>query len=237
MFDFADPDRSALHSLPSVEDNLRRTAAAATLPPPVPPTRQAMPVQETGQRPARPLPYRLSVRDVRQADGNWALEFANTGSLGAVFAVHDRAGTAGPWTYTVSPGARLTDRPPGLATGAYRLVVQGPNGFLRELAGSDRAPIVALEEAGNSVTLKLANPTGQTCRLTVRALAYDRAAPVTIVLNPGETRTVRRNIAGSHHWYDLLVSGEDGFSRRFAGHVETGRPSWSDPAMGTLVSA
>lgn len=237
MFDFADPDRSALHSLPSVEDNLRRTAAAATLPPPAVPARQAMPVQDTGQRPARPLPYQLSVRDVRQADGSWALEFTNTGSLGAAFAVHDRAGTAGPWTYTVSPGTRLIDRPPGLAAGAYRLVVQGPNGFLRELAGNDPTPLVALEEAGNAVILKLANPTDRPSRLTVRALAYDRAEPVTIVLKPGETRTVRRHIAGSHHWYDLLVSGEDGFSRRFAGHVETGRPSWSDPAMGTLVTA
>ena len=39
-------------------------------------------------------------------------------------------------------------------------------------------------------------------------------------------------LAGSHHWYDLTVtSKEEGtFVRRVAGHVETARPSFTDPA-------
>ena len=36
-----------------------------------------------------------------------------------------------------------------------------------------------------------------------------------------------------HGWYDLSVTSDqdDAFLRRLAGHVETGRPSTSDPAI------
>ena len=41
-----------------------------------------------------------------------------------------------------------------------------------------------------------------------------------------------------HGWYDLIVTvGEDPtFNYRLAGHVETGRDSFSDPALGGLVT-
>jgi phospholipase C len=108
---------------------------------------------------------------------------------------------------------------------------------LRELAGSgDSDPSVELEEAGNMVLLKFANPTDTSQHLTLRALAYDQRRPVTITLKPGQTQIVRRDVSASHHWYDLFVTGDKGFVGRFAGHVETGKPSWSDPAMGTLVT-
>lgn len=42
-------------------------------------------------------------------------------------------------------------------------------------------------------------------------------------------------IEDSAHWYDLSVSCDkrNGFLRRFAGRVETGKHSLSDPMMGT----
>jgi phospholipase C len=41
-----------------------------------------------------------------------------------------------------------------------------------------------------------------------------------------------------HGWYDLIVTvAEDpSFNYRLAGHVETGRDSFSDPALGGLVT-
>lgn len=239
MFDFDDPDRSALHALPDTGNYLTRVAAEAKLPQPKPPIDQSLPRQEPGQRPARALPYRLAVGEAGAGD-DWRLAFANTGKLGAVFQVYDRAGSAGPWTYTVAAGATLTDRPPGLAAGAYRLTVRGPNGFLRDFAGNGAStpmPTVVLEEAGDQLLLKLANPGTKETVLTVRRLAYSSGEIARATLAPGESRVVRVKIAAAHHWYDLLVEGEDGFSRRFAGHVETGRPSWSDPAIGALVEA
>jgi phospholipase C len=40
-------------------------------------------------------------------------------------------------------------------------------------------------------------------------------------------------IAAAGHWYDLIVTvdEEPAFGRRLAGHIETGRPSRSDPAL------
>jgi hypothetical protein len=41
-----------------------------------------------------------------------------------------------------------------------------------------------------------------------------------------------------HGWYDLVVTvaGDATFKYRLAGHVETGKDSFSDPALGGLVS-
>ncbi len=39
-------------------------------------------------------------------------------------------------------------------------------------------------------------------------------------------------LAASRHWYDLTVTSRDDttFARRYAGHIENGEPSISDPA-------
>jgi len=41
-----------------------------------------------------------------------------------------------------------------------------------------------------------------------------------------------------HGWYDLVVTvaGDPTFGYRLAGHVETGEDSFSDPALGGLVT-
>ncbi|MCW2763741.1 MAG: non-hemolytic phospholipase, partial [Marmoricola sp.] len=238
MFDFADPDGSALSALPGTADYAARVAAELKLPAPTMPATQAVPVQETGQRPARALPYRLAV-DESGAGEAWRLDFVNAGTQGAVFQVHDRAGAAGPWSYTVAAGQRLSDRPPGLGAEAYRLVVYGPNGFLREFAGGGGdapGPVVAIEEAGDTVVVKLANLGRAPIDVTVRRLAYSPGS-TRHTLAPGAAKTIRIGVRKSHHWYDLAIEAKGGFRRRFAGHVETGRASMSDPAIGTLVTA
>jgi phospholipase C len=42
------------------------------------------------------------------------------------------------------------------------------------------------------------------------------------------------SIAPMAHWYDVSVTAAEapGRLRRLAGHIETGRPSHSDPALG-----
>jgi phospholipase C len=45
------------------------------------------------------------------------------------------------------------------------------------------------------------------------------------------------DLSGSYNWYDLIVKikGFDLFEKRYAGRVETGAHSKSDPAMGSMV--
>lgn len=85
------------------------------------------------------------------------------------------------------------------------------------------------------LTLEIRNRGGGRVALTVRD-AY-RGRPVTLSLRPGETRREKWSLDRAHGWYDLTVTvtGDAHFEHRFAGHVENGEDSISDPAMGGLV--
>ncbi|CAN5356298.1 phospholipase C, phosphocholine-specific [soil metagenome] len=234
MFDFADPDASALQGFPATADYMQRVALSARQPAPVVPATQALPVQESGQRPARALPYALDVRAA--ADG--MLTFANTGSATAVFNVYAAGGVAGPWFYTVEPGKTVSDRLPGLPSPGTARAGHGPNGFLREFAGMADAVEVVVEPHGDLLLVKLANHGKAMSNIVLRALAYGDTAPQTIALAPGARQLIRHPIAARDHWYGLVVAiPGTGWQRRFAGHVETGKPSKSDPAIGALVTA
>jgi phospholipase C len=54
------------------------------------------------------------------------------------------------------------------------------------------------------------------------------------VLVPGESVGKFWPLGESFGWYDLTlaVDGDPAFCRQLAGHVETGAPSASDPAIG-----
>lgn len=240
LFDFEDPDGSALQAFPSTADYMQRVMAVAKLPGPVVPAEQALPVQEPGQRPLRPMPYALAVREVAgESSGGLALEFANDGTQAAVFNVYAADAKAGPWFYTVGAKQKVSDRLAGLPVeGAYAVSVHGPGGFLREYAGEHGAtPIhvaMAVASGGDAIGLTLANPGKTSVRLVVRPLAYGGAAQ-TVTLAAGGTATVSHPIAASDHWYDIEVVQEGSpFRRRFAGHIDTGKPSRSDPAIGAL---
>jgi phospholipase C len=49
----------------------------------------------------------------------------------------------------------------------------------------------------------------------------------------------RWSLQHSANWYDFSVTADrvDGFERRFAGRVETGKHGLSDPAMGTAPAS
>ena len=238
LFDFDDPDGSALAALPTTLDYLQRTRAVASLPAPVVPDRQALPVQERGRRPTRALPYRLAVREIAGQSG-FALEFVNEGRAAAVFGVTAADSAAGPWFYTVGAGQAARGDLPGLATGAgYAVSVHGPNGFLRSYAGGGGAaePRVAMSVAPalDAIALMLTNTGTRTSRLAVRSLLPGGSVR-RVSLAAGGSVAVRHAIVADDHWYDLVVELEGtSFRRRFAGHVETGKPSRSDPAIGAI---
>jgi phospholipase C len=51
------------------------------------------------------------------------------------------------------------------------------------------------------------------------------------------TQTERWSLSRTRGWYDLLITveGDPRFEYRYAGHLENGQDSISDPAMGGLV--
>ncbi|MGF6541203.1 hypothetical protein OKW32_004553 [Paraburkholderia youngii] len=85
--------------------------------------------------------------------------------------------------------------------------------------------------ANGNVFLKFTNSSGGIAHLTVIDNAYG-ARPRTVVVPANARIEEGWVLTSSHHWYDLTVTSSDDarFSRRFAGHIENGRPSISDPA-------
>jgi phospholipase C len=51
----------------------------------------------------------------------------------------------------------------------------------------------------------------------------------------GDTESLYLDLRASYGWYDLSITidSDSTFKRRLAGHVETGKSSMSDPALGS----
>jgi phospholipase C len=194
---------------------------------PTPPETQELPEQEPGRRPARPLPYQPAV-SARFDRATLHLTLANGGARTAAFTVYPfRGDLVGPTAVAVDAGGRETITAL-LPQGRWQLLVQGPNRFWCELAGSvtgaasgvDVRPSVRARRAGLDLTL--VNEGRQEVELTVRALAHGE-----------RVRTVRVRAGGQvevawptdHGWYDVEVTAtqDAAFRRRLTGRVETGR--------------
>ena len=209
---------------------------------PAPPAVQAVPAQEPGVRPARALPYELNVVGRTDfADGTVKLHFGNSGKAAAVFQVRSGDLQTGPRTYTVSPGANLSDTWEIKANGqaAYDLSVYGPNGFFRAFKGSiwgaDKVNLdirAVYRAEGCGLALEIHNRGAAIKKLRVRD-AYTKKA-VFVRLDCFAHTTQQVALEKSFGWYDLIIDTESDptFRQQLAGHVETGDDSMSDPALG-----
>jgi phospholipase C len=206
---------------------------------PTPPTQQALPSQEPGLRHARALPYELDAEGSADlAHGAFRIDFANTGRVGACFQVYSGNGDL-PRTYTVEAGKSLFDSWSAVQ-GKYDLSVSGPNGFLRTFRGSVSRKLetnLGVESRydvdDNSVILTITNLGSVASRVTV-ANAYGNDDAVTRQLSPGQSVRQQWQLKDSYGWYDLSIvtDSDSSFFRRLAGHLENGRDSVSDPALG-----
>ncbi|MBQ0995118.1 phosphocholine-specific phospholipase C [Streptomyces sp. RK62] len=201
---------------------------------PTPPTEGGLPRQERGLRPSRPLKYAPSVDGrVDAAAGTFRLAFASGAKAGAAFHVTSGNRADGPWMYTTEAGKDIDDTwNSAYSNGSYDLTVHGPAGFFRAFRGTNTVagPEVTARHRGDDIELRFTNAGRSSVRLRI-ADGYG-GRPATVTVRPGVT--VRRvfGLAASRRWYDLTVTadGDRAFLRRFAGHVENGRPGVSDPA-------
>jgi phospholipase C len=250
-FDFQTPNRDWTNlTLPSTADFLQRVAKSRHSPSLKIPNQQSPTAQEGPQRLARPLPYELHAHG-RLADGKFWIDLVNYGVAGAPFQVYDNTDRLGPWRYTIEGGKNHSASPwhDPAATGDYDLSLHGPNGFLRQFRGHlptpnqehDTEARLAYDAPKGQIVLTLQN-TGPAAREF--ELAQDAAYPAgpgetsrrTLTVAPGSSRTDIWNLGPSDHWYDLTVTVKNNpaFLRRFAGHLETGLPSRTDPAIGAM---
>ena len=246
--DFAGAD-PAWPALPDTREHMTRADQSCKLPVPSAPKQPKMPRQEPGQRPARALPYQLHVHGrIEASSGRYWLDFANSGIAGAGFNVYARNRSDGPWYYTLTPGTQLSDywSAKAYTQGKYDLSAHGPNGFLRVFqgdllkatasGGANPELRIEYDPVNERLLLRFTNSGTGACRLSLRPNHYSSAAPRSYPLAPGASVDDSWPLAASAHWYDLSLSSDHDttYLRRFAGHVETGRPSVSDPAIGAV---
>ncbi|MYX44966.1 DUF756 domain-containing protein, partial [Streptomyces sp. SID89] len=204
---------------------------------PVPPAQGALPKQERGQRPTRPLKYAPVVDgSANTATGKFHLTFSSGAGAGAAFLVTSGNRTDGPWTYTTEAGKSVSDAWNSVYSGgSHDLTVHGPNGFLRAFRNPGKAagPEAVARYAGDDIELTFTNQGASTVTLKV-ANGYG-GQTTAVKVTPGATVRRRFSLTASGRWYDLTVTSDAdaGFLRRFAGHVENGRPGVSDPAIAT----
>jgi phospholipase C len=221
-----------------------------------------LPHQEPGVRTACALPYQLYAEGSLDADKKTFKltmeardEVFGQRSVGSPFRIYapvkyrseSAFEVARSWDYAVKAGDSVADAwtLSDFEDGRYHLRVYGPNGFFREFGGSADDPLVSVTceyEGANkksctgNVLLKVNNRHSKTVSVDVRDNSYGRKS-VSKKIKSGEEGVILLNLESSHHWYDfnVAVSGSDGFVRRYAGKVETGKDGVSDPVMGREV--
>jgi phospholipase C len=232
-FDFVSPNDTGIPALPDARGSATLVAMATKLPKPLAPDVAETLFQEPGARPSRPLPYFLAVDAAVTGDGV-AITFRNLGQAGAVFHVYDRLHLDRiPRRYTVEAGKEFNDHWEFASDESYDLWILGPNGFLREFRGTpaEAGIEVSVRDVPQARAIKLGfnNSHAESRNISLISKIYSPRRVRSLMLKPGVTHLIW-DVAKSGNWYDLLVSAP-GWARRFAGRVETGRNSVSDPAM------
>ena len=158
--------------------------------------------------------------------------------------------TAKTWNYAVKSGDIINDTWAlnDFENEQYHFCVYGPNGFFRTFKGDKSDPNLAIDFDYERSKI---NPKKLTGNIILKIKNLDNKHPQAIeiidntykkpkqnkVIEAGKTILVVLNLNQSHHWYDfsLKVKGNNHFEKRFAGHVETGSKSFTDPKMGGVV--
>jgi len=248
-FNFKTPNMDILPKLAGQKTKAEADAIRAIqqkLPQVPVPSTQNFPQQELGIRYSRALPYILhSSAKVLASENKVKLLFSNTGQQAAVFHVYNKLDlNAIPRRYMVEAGKQLDDDW-ALIDGAYDLWVLGPNGFHRAFVGDLKQPAqknslpeirICVEECDPKIYLKVRHDGQQAVDLLVKANAYLDGQTWKIPTTATENELIL-DMSAVYGWYDFSVSivGDEQFQRRFAGRLEIGKDSYSDPFMGSAI--
>lgn len=155
------------------------------------------------------------------------------------------------WHFAVGVGDTLTEEWPlhNFRNGGYHLCLYGPNGFFREFIGTENDPELQIDctyesdqsqknqLTGNLIVSVVNLSKSKEYNIEIRDKAYE-GRTVLKNINPSGKETVVLNLAKSFGWYDFSIGiqNNQAFLKRYAGKVETGKESYSDPFMGRSVS-
>ena len=155
------------------------------------------------------------------------------------------------WPFAVEKGNSLDYEWPldHFEDEGYHLRVYGPNGFYREFMGAESDPELQIscgyqkkrgfiKKLSGNIEIQISNTSKKKdIDITVVDHAYGNPEQK-IRIKKGTVENIIVNCAKSYGWYDfsLQIPKNSSFARRYAGRVETGKASKSDPFMGRVVS-
>jgi phospholipase C len=210
------------------------------------PVNGRIPVQEKGIRPSSALPYELHVSgtlDKNKKSFNFIMEarkeLFKDKAAGAPFNIYAYGKEWSTRTYVVAPGESVKDSWPLdlFENGNYHFRVDGPNGFMREYKGNvndtllidigyqvDKNKVMT----GNIVVNIISTKTPSALEIIDNAYGQEKAS-----MQLGKTTVISQSLdlSKSQGWYDSTVRVGNDFEIRFAGRVETGKESITDPAI------
>lgn len=209
---------------------------------------KAFPVQEEGTKLSNALMYELYVHEAvnKQTIG---LRFESSThrfgakALAGVFNVYayDYKRERSNWSFACTAGSSVDHQwdIQQFKDELYDLAVHGPNGYYRTYRGkaSEIAPNITLayDFKQEAVILHLENPSSETISLSFHD-AYQKASARIIKLKASSEKTLKISLKKQQRWYDMLLTSNIGdFSRRYAGRLENGKHSVSDPLMGHKI--
>lgn len=140
--------------------------------------------------------------------------------------------------YTLTEDFSIHD----FTNGQYHLEVYGPNGFFRKFLGNANEPSLTAilkneTAAGGKPTghavLEIVNNSSARQTIRIKDISYGHKEK-TVMLLPKEKKQVTVQAADTAGWYDVLltIQNANGYAQQFAGKIETGRATTTDPAMG-----
>jgi phospholipase C len=222
-------------------------------------------LQEKGIRKSCALPYELYTGGALSADKkSFEIKFAagneifGKNAAGSPFTVYapvkyndeiSKDEISRNWHFAVIAGDHLTYNWPvnSFEGSRYNLRVHGPNGFYRQFTGNSNDPQISIVCDYEKSKLNAAKLTGN---VVVNIINNDSKAHAVLINDNGyKTESIMKTIAANskasivlnlsknYNWYDFSVKLNDheAFEQRFAGRVETGTTTKTDPVMGGVV--
>jgi len=214
-----------------------------------------MPVQEKGIRPSNALPYEMYAEGrLNPAKDAFEISFESRKNIfgentaGAPFTVYARyKDDAKVRSYAVLPADTVKDAwaLADFENSNYQLEVHGPNGFFRSFRGDklDGAIDIACHYQAvgkgknffGNIEINIQNKDVETCILEITN-NYTKAVQ-TKELDAHTNITLAFDLGKTFGWYDvsLKLKGNNAFEKRYAGKVEIGKESFTDPLMGRVI--
>ena len=219
------------------------------------------PKQEQGTKPACALPYQLAVdANLRANEIELTFQSAKTlfgeaiETVGAPFNMNTNANFKGVkgkvWAYAVKAGDTITEKISleDFDNEVYDFRITGPNGCYRHFTGNKKNPSIKINAVAEQRGLVVKSLTGNLSfiienngMVPVQIQIVDnkyKAENQSFVLKSKTTKNVILNLTKNFNWYDFTISqiGNNGFKHRYAGKIETGQVTVTDPYMGGALA-